>query len=122
MNQLPVSDCLEFRIASFVMPAGQPYALPEGYQSIMLNISMRNISDEAIRLIGRKWIIDSSDKHSDIVEGDTVFNSHPLLCPGQLFSFTGFHIILPPATLSLTLLGKDNQGQNFHTPPLIIRV
>lgn len=122
MKQLPVSECLEFRIAASVMVSEQPSSLPDGYDSIMLNISMRNISKEPVRLIGRKWIINSAEDQSDVVEGDTVFNTHPLLCPGQIFSISGFHIVRQPASLSLTLLGKDNHGENFITLPLVIRI
>lgn len=121
MNGLPVSESLEFRVVTIMRAPEQTLSsLPNGYDSLILTVSMRNVSDEPLRLMGRKWIINSANDHTDIVEGDTVFNTHPLLCPGQIFSFTGFHIVRQPAELTLILLGKDNHGANFRTPPLTV--
>lgn len=116
---LPEIDCLELRTTRFYMlKKGDsiPLAIDAGRKIILYGLSMRNVSDAPVRLIGRKWVCRSADGDTDVTEGDSLFNSRPLLMPGEVFAFNGFHLVSPPAAISLTLIGRDDDGHIFRTP------
>lgn len=119
---LPESDCLEFITTHYAFAGPSlTHHVPEGKKAVIYGISIRNISDSPVRVIGRKWISMSSGGETEVTEGDHLFNSRPLLQPGQVFAVKGFHIITPPAKIFLTLIGRDNHGEIFQTPSFLLQ-
>lgn len=115
---LPEVDCIEFLTTRlYFLKDKELRQLPPGKKAAIYGVSIRNISDSPVRIIGRKWIMNSSNREVDVIEGDNLFGSRPLLLPGQIFAVKGFHLVEPPVRISLTLIGRDDNGHIFQTPP-----
>lgn len=116
---LPEIDCLEFLTTRYYMlEKGDsiPLDIEPGRKIVLYGVSMRNVSEAPVRVIGRKWVCVSAGGETDVTEGDSLFHSRPLLMPGEVFAFNGFHLVSPPAAISLTLIGRDDDGHIFRTP------
>ena len=59
----------------------------DGRIPVPYNVSIRNAGDGAVRIIGKKWTVRSHGDGTQIIEGDELFGSRPLLCQGQIFAF-----------------------------------
>ena len=82
------------------------------------NVSIRNMGDGAVRIIGKKWTGRSHQDGTQVIEGDELFGSRPLLCQGQIFAFNGLQMLRLPARIQLTLLVRDEGGVLYHTDPV----
>ncbi|MFR1410915.1 MAG: hypothetical protein ACLSUW_00425 [Akkermansia sp.] len=83
-----------------------------------LQCSIRNMGDGAVRIIGKKWTVRSHQDGTQVIEGDELFGSRPLLCQGQIFAFNGLQMLRLPARIQLTLLVRDEGGMLYHTDPV----
>ncbi len=119
MVQLPVSGCLQLRLVE-LYPADNTLWDPPTDSGIpyLVSIDIRNISPSPIKLLSRKWLFQAEDGVTSVVEGDTVFNGHPILYTAHLFNITGIHVIQPSVYTTLTFLAKNDEGQLFVTQPL----
>lgn len=55
-------------------------------------LTIRNLSDRKVRLLGRKWVIEHDNGETVIVEGDKIVGHTPLLATGEEFSYNSFHL------------------------------
>lgn len=124
---LPINTDLDLKVIRATLLTRPPSSSKnEGEQDgkddhiLSFSISIRNAGNEAIRLTGKKWVIEHANKTFDVFESSTVFNSRPILLPGQIFAFNGYHVVIPPAALHLTLLGKNDSSLPFRTKTLVI--
>ena len=85
------------------------------------NVSIFNTGDGAVRIIGKKWTVRSHGDGTQIIEGDELFGSRPLLCQGQIFAFNGLQMLRLPARIQLTLLVRDEAGILYHTDPVSLK-
>lgn len=58
----------------------------DGRIPVPYNVSIRNAGDGAVRIIGKKWTVRSHEDGTQVIEGDELFGSRPLLCQGQIFA------------------------------------
>lgn len=81
------------------------------------HLSIHNASEQAVTIVGRKWIV--TDLHGDVlvVEGEGVVGHKPHLDPGQSFSYNSYHVIKDTSTAQGTFFGQTDQGQ-----PVFVRV
>src|SRR5258708_20211968 len=56
-------------------------------------ITIRNDSDTAVTIKGRKWIVTDADDQRVVVEGDGVVGKFPRIEPGPSFSYNSSHVI-----------------------------
>ncbi|WP_269619678.1 Co2+/Mg2+ efflux protein ApaG [Zhongshania sp. BJYM1] len=56
-------------------------------------ITIRNTSEEAVRLLNRHWIITDGDNQVQEVQGEGVIGKQPLIPPGESFSYTSGAVI-----------------------------
>lgn len=118
-SDLLLYDCFEFFTTHYYYGL-QRLLYFEGSEqgpeaSLFCGISLRNIADRPVRILGSKWVV-YSESGIDILEGDFFWGSHPLLVPGQIFAFTGSHQGKRPSSVSLSLIGRDDDGHIFRTP------
>lgn len=127
-SPIPLNTDLELKIVRATLlsrPSPQQEENDEPVQEknnhlLAFSVSIRNRGKEAIRLTGKKWVIEHADKTFDVFESSQVFNTRPLLLPGQIFAFNGYHLVLPPAGLHLTLLGKNESSAVFRSKTVVI--
>ncbi len=86
----------------------------------LYNVSIRNMGDGAVRIIGKKWTIHSHGEGVQVMESDEMFATRPLLCKGQIFAFNGLQMLRKPGSLCLSLLVRDEAGVVYHTDPVSI--
>lgn len=119
---LPLLTSLEVRLSPRKMYAHdadmEQMVGQDGHVPVPYAVSIRNTGDGAVRIIGKKWTIHSSRDGTQVIEGDSLFGSRPLLCRGQIFAFNGLQMLRPPARIQLTLLVRDEAGIIYHTDPV----
>lgn len=126
-SSLPINTDLDLKIVRATL-LSRPPASPKNRKEeseknehiLAFSLSIRNTGDEAVRLTGKKWIIEHADKTFDVFETSQVFNARPILLPNQVFAFNGYHVVVPPAALHLTLLGKNDTSTPFRSKTLVI--
>ena len=93
----------------------------DGRIPVPYNVSILNTGDGAVRIIGKKWTVRSHGDGTQVIEGDELFGSRPLLCQGQIFAFNGLQMLRLPARIQLTLLVRDEAGILYHTDPVSLK-
>ncbi|MEO0794114.1 MAG: ApaG domain [Verrucomicrobiota bacterium] len=78
-------------------------------------ITISNLSDRTVTLLGRKWIITNADGSKLIVEGDKIVQQTPKLAPGESFSYNSYHVTSQNALAEGAFHGKDDQGAKIFT-------
>lgn len=112
---LPEEDLIDIRL----LTAGGRY-LQDGQHHLQFafQILLKNVSEGSVRIKGRKWFITGIDGQTTILEGENVFNIQPLLKPGEVFSYTGFHLLPShPRRIELRYFGLNSSARPFITPP-----
>ena len=54
-------------------------------------ITISNLSDRKVTLLGRKWILNNSDGTTTVVEGDKIVGETPAIVSGESFYYSRFH-------------------------------
>ncbi len=80
-----VLDRLVHHLDAERYPAETPHAF-------IYFLTIRNLSDRTVKLLGRKWVIEHDDGEMVVVEGDKIVGQTPLLAPGEKFSYNSFHL------------------------------
>lgn len=99
------------------MKSWSGWSVTTGRIPVPYNVSIRNTGEGAVRIIGKKWTVRSHEDGTQVIEGDELFGSRPLLCQGQIFAFNGLQMLRLPARIQLTLLVRDEAGILYHTGP-----
>jgi ApaG protein len=75
-------------------------------------ITIRNNSELAVTIKGRKWVVTSPDGEVTAVEGDGVVGEHPELQPGQHFSYNSYHLLSTHSAVAEgSYIGLDALGR-----------
>lgn len=87
-------------------------------------ISISNLSDRAVTLLGRKWILANSDGTTTVVEGEKIVGEAPTIEPGDTFSYNSYHVTHLSAKASGSFHGLDTFGNKIHVrmPPFQLEV
>lgn len=122
---LPLLTSLEVRLSPRRLYSRdeelQHMASDDGRIPMPYNVSIRNTGEGAVRIIGKKWTVQSQEDGMQVIEGDELFGSRPLLCRGQIFAFNGLQMLRLPARIQLTLLVRDEAGILYHTDPVSLK-
>lgn len=94
------------------LPPDQPHAF-------VYFITIRNGSDRAVTLLGRKWVVVHEDGTRLVIEGDKIVGETPRLVPGEHFSYSSYHVTGCAATAHGSFHGRDEFGHKVHVvlPP-----
>ena len=88
---------------------------PETPHAFVYFLTISNLSQETVRLLGRKWIMRSPDGTMDIVEGDGIVGETPTLPPGEKFSYNSYHLAGGPTTAEGSFHGTTQSGERVFT-------
>jgi len=79
-------------------------------------ISIRNDSDTAVTIKGRKWVVKNTKGEVTAVEGDGVVGQCPLIEPGAKFTYNSYHLLdTLSAVAEGSYLGVDAAGRRIIT-------
>jgi ApaG protein len=84
---------------------------PEKPHAFAYYISIHNQSEDAVTILGRKWIVVDESGDTIVVEGDGVVGKTPRLEPGQSFTYNSYHVIAEPSVANGTLFGQTDAGK-----------
>ena len=77
-------------------------------------ITIRNLTDRKVTLLGRKWILTNSDGTTTVVEGDKIVGETPTINSGETFSYNSYHVTHLSAEASGSFHGFDEFNQKIH--------
>jgi ApaG protein len=77
-------------------------------------ITIRNLSDRRVTLLGRKWILANNDGTTTVVEGDKIVGETPIINPGETFSYNSYHVTHLSAEASGSFHGFDEFNKKIH--------
>ncbi|MBR1982018.1 MAG: ApaG domain [Akkermansia sp.] len=113
---LPVNPALELRL---IIAGVQALRHPRPVYQVVFRVVICNTGSQSIRLLGRKWTLRERSGNTRLVEADSVFNQHPVLTPGAVFTTSGYQEFdTPPVAISLRLFGTSELGTPFISEPL----
>jgi ApaG protein len=78
-------------------------------------ISIRNDSDTAVTIKGRKWVVKNAQGEVTAVEGDGVVGEFPTIEPGGKFSYNSYHLLDSDSVAEGSYLGIDATGRKVIT-------
>lgn len=108
--RVTVDKVVHHRDANF--PSETPHAF-------VYFLTISNLSQETVRLLGRKWILRSPDGGLEVVEGDGIVGETPLLPPGESFSYNSYHLAGGPLVAEGAFHGTTAGGERVFVriPP-----
>ena len=77
-------------------------------------ITIRNLTESTVTLLGRKWILVNEDGTTTVVEGDKIVGECPVLEPGGSFSYNSYHVTHLSAEARGSFHGIDQDGKRIH--------
>ncbi|MBU61064.1 MAG: magnesium transporter [Opitutae bacterium] len=77
-------------------------------------LSIHNLSDRTVTILGRKWVLKNDDETTTVVEGDKVVGETPVLTPGETFTYNSYHITHIGAIASGSFHGIDELGNKIR--------
>ena len=89
------------------LPSEQPHAF-------IYFITISNLSDRSVRIIGRKWLIQNEDDTKIVIEGDKIVGETPVIAPGEEFSYNSYHVTSMNAKVRGSYHGVDQMDQKIH--------
>lgn len=86
---------------------------PETPHAFVYFLTISNVSQYTVKMLGRKWIIRSPDGTVEIVEGDGIVGQTPEIAPGGQFSYNSYHLAGGPSTAEGAFHGQTDDGQRI---------
>lgn len=77
-------------------------------------VSIRNLTDRSITLLGRKWILNYMDGTTTVVEGEKIVGETPTISPGETFSYNSYHVTHLSAQACGSFHGFDQFENKIH--------
>ncbi len=121
MDSLPENPHLTVSVTKILLCHSEQSSR-SNYKHVFLSLSLLNQGDSPVKLLGRRWTLETADGHIHVFEENKVFNSRPVIQAGQIFAFSGVQRLSLPATVRLTILGLDDNGQPFRTSTVKLHV
>jgi ApaG protein len=100
-------DKLCYHHGGVSLPADKPHAF-------VYFVTIRNRSDRAVTLLGRKWVVIHGDGTRLVIEGDKIVGETPHLAPGEQFSYNSYHVTGLDAWAHGSFHGIDELGNKIH--------
>lgn len=74
-------------------------------------VTIKNNSDESVKICGRKWVITLENGEKTIVEGDGVVGQFPKIKVGEDFSYNSYHVIGSDCKVQGAFFGETETGR-----------
>lgn len=89
---------------------------PERPYCFVYVITIRNDTEMAVTIKGRKWVVTSSRGEVIVVEGDGVVGQFPKILPGGEFRYNSYHLLSDKSAVAEgSYLGMDASGRRVIT-------
>lgn len=86
-------------------------------------ITIRNLGRNAVKLLGRYWLITNGNGRETEVQGEGVVGEQPVIAPGNEFQYTSGAIIeTPMGTMQGHYVMQDEEGETFHIDIPVFRL
>lgn len=110
MNSLKELKGLSVSVDHVAYQAGI-YTNPEKPHCYAYYITIKNHSNIAVRIRGRKWVLRNGRGEIHAVEGEGIVGKCPLLNPGDSFNYNSFHLLETEAGIAEgAYLAVDTNG------------
>ncbi len=93
---------------------GGPNVPPESPHVFIYFLTIENLSERPVKLLGRKWIIHDDRGETLVLEGDKIVGKEPALLPGERFSYNSFHLTNRNASARGSFHGVDQDHSPIH--------
>ena len=84
---------------------------PETPHAFVYFLTISNVSQETVRLLGRKWVLRAADGSVEVIEGDGIVGETPTLPPGETFSYNSYHLTGAALTAEGAFHGTTADGR-----------
>lgn len=89
---------------------------PDRPHCFVYYITIRNESEVAVTIKGRKWVVTNELGRVTVVEGEGVVGQTPVLTPGEEFSYNSFHLLdTKSGEAEGRFFGTDTEGRGIIT-------
>jgi len=78
-------------------------------------VTIKNFSDETVKICGRKWVITLLNGDKTIVEGDGVVGQFPKITSGENFSYNSYHVVDSDCVVDGSFFGETDEGVPVFT-------
>ena len=78
-------------------------------------VTIKNNSDKAVKICGRKWVITALNGDKTIVEGDGVVGQFPKISTGENFSYNSYHVVNSDCIIDGSFFGETQTGVPVFT-------
>lgn len=114
---LPVRDFLQMGVSLVGMLIVRQR---NSFYRVMFRLRLLNRSNVGVCLMGRRWTLKDAAGNTRIIEGEKVFNDTPILKPGGVYSYSGYHeFSWRPVSMEVRFFGVDQSRAPFISPPLV---
>ncbi len=115
-SKLPEYDALQVRLVPLQLRR-LAQSTEGANHELIFRLSLMNRSKRSLVLLGRKWTMKGEAGMRYLIEGEGVFNQHPLLESGAVFSLAGrLHLRQGVRQIDLRLFGRDYRLAPFISP------
>jgi ApaG protein len=106
--------CIKVQVNTKYIPE---QSLPEQERYIFAYvITIKNLSQETVQLIGRRWLITDANGKQMSVEGDGVVGEQPFIAASDEYTYTsGTALETPVGVMQGHYIMHDSEGKEFHT-------
>ena len=87
---------------------------PERPHAFIYYLTIRNLSERTVTILGRKWVLRGEEGTMEVIEGDKVVGKTPELAPGEQFSYNSYHVVAGPTQVEGAFHGMDEGGRRIH--------
>lgn len=74
-------------------------------------VTIKNDSEEAVTIFGRKWIVTDEEGRIEVYEGDGVVGQFPRIEPGSQFKYNSYHVIKVESRARGSFFGTTDAGR-----------
>ena len=93
---------------SLEAPADKPYPF-------VYFITIKNNSNQKVKIFGRKWILTTEDGQKLVVEGEGVVGQFPEILAGEEYNYNSYHVISGDSQVGGAFFGETNNGIPIYT-------
>jgi len=83
-------------IVVIVKPEYMPEQSELGNYIFVYHVHIRNMSEQPVQLLARKWLITDADGHTTEVQGEGVIGEQPIIQPQAEHRYSSFSVLKTP--------------------------
>ncbi|MEH0666835.1 Co2+/Mg2+ efflux protein ApaG [Vibrio scophthalmi] len=110
---MDVDPCIKVQVNTRYIPEqSQPHAKRYIFAYM---VTIKNLSNQTVQLISRRWLITDANGKQMTVEGDGVVGQQPFIAAGDEYTYSsGTALETPVGVMQGQYIMHDEQGREFH--------